>query len=222
MRWWRSLWRYAFSASRTRTYGKYGNAIWHEAWKTGDSACGSPRNQRIDVIGAQDGGDHVDAHRSTASIVGPYVKQNAVVSTPYNTVNMVRTIEEILGLDPLNLNDAIALPMTEVFDVGQSRWKYTAAPSSLLYNTTLPLPARSADLRVPRPKHNAAYWARVTKGMDFSKEDLVDPVSFNRVLWQGLKGDRIYPSDASLAQTHALYKKALKNSVASRVDRDGD
>src|SRR6202030_3426432 len=60
---------------------------------------------------AQDGGDHVDAHRSIAFIVGPYVKQGAVVSTPYNTINFVRTMEDILGIAPLNLNDATALPM---------------------------------------------------------------------------------------------------------------
>src|SRR5580698_3152454 len=111
---------------------------------------------------------------------------------------MVRTIEEILGLAPLNLNDSIALPMTDVFDVGESKWNYTAAPSSLLYNTMLPLPTKSADLRVPKLKHDAACWARLTKGMDFSKEDLVDPVSFNRILWRGLKGDRIYPGDTNL------------------------
>jgi DNA-binding beta-propeller fold protein YncE len=169
---------------------------------------------------AQDGGDHVDAHRSIAFVVGPYVKQQAVVSKSYNTVNMIRTIEDILGVDPLNLNDSVALPMTDVFDVNQSKWNYTAALSSLLYTTTLPLPAKSAALRVPKSTHNAAYWARVTKGMDFSKEDLVDPLSFNRILWQGLKGDRIYPGDAGLAVTRALYKKALKDRAAGRVDRD--
>jgi hypothetical protein len=47
-------------------------------------------------------------------------------------------------------------------------------------------------------------------------------VSFNRILWRGLKGDRIYPGDANLAQTRALYKKALKNSTAKRVERDDD
>ena len=117
------------------------------------------------------------------------MKQDAVVSTSYNTVNMVRTIEEILGLDPLNLNDSVALPMADVFDVNQSKWNYTATPSALLYNTTLPLPAKSADCRIHKPTHNAAYWARVTKGFDFSREDLVDPVAYNRILWHGLKGE---------------------------------
>ena len=168
----------------------------------------------------QNGGDHVDAHRSTAFVVGPYVKQNAVVSTSYNTVNMIRTMEEVLGLPPLNLNDATALPMADVFDVNQSRWNYTATPSAMLYNTTLPLPSQNGVARIPKPKHNAAYWARVTKGFDFSSEDRVDPVAFNRILWQGLKGNQVYPGDANLAQTRALYKKALKNATASRVERD--
>ena len=169
---------------------------------------------------AQNGGDHVDAHRSIAFIVGPYVRQKAVVSTSYNTVNMVRTMEKVLGLNPLNLNDATALPMTDVFDLSQSKWNYTATPSALLYNTMLPLPTQNAALRVPKPKHDAAYWARVTKGFDFSTEDRVDPVSFNRILWQGLKGDQVYPGDANLAQTRALYKKALKKAAAGPVDRD--
>ena len=51
---------------------------------------------------AQDGGDHVDSHRSVAFVAGPYVKQGAVVSTPYNTVGPPRTIEEVLGIPQLN------------------------------------------------------------------------------------------------------------------------
>jgi DNA-binding beta-propeller fold protein YncE len=171
---------------------------------------------------AQDGGDHVDAHRSIAFVVGPYVKQNAVVSTSYNTVNMVRTIEEVLGLEPLNLNDSVALPMSDVFDINHTEWNYTATPSTLLYNTMLPLPPRSASLHVAKPKHDAGYWARVTKGMDFSKEDLVDPVAFNRILWQGIKGDQIYPGDVSLDRTRMLYKKALKARSSTYAKRDDD
>ena len=143
---------------------------------------------------AQDGGDHVDAHRSTAYIAGPYVKHHAVVSTEYNTVNFVRTMEEILGLTPLNLNDSIALPMSDVFDITRKEWDFTAKPSLLLYNTTLPLPPLSTGLSIPKPKKSAAYWARVTRGFDFSKEDLVDGKAYNRVLWKGLMGGKPYPT----------------------------
>jgi DNA-binding beta-propeller fold protein YncE len=170
---------------------------------------------------AQNGGDHVDAHRSIAFIAGPYVKHNAVVSTQYNTINFVRTMGRILGLAPIHLTDALAQPMADVFDVTQSSWNYTATPAPILYNTTLPLPPKAAGLRVPKPTHDAKYWARVTKGLDFSKEDRVDPDAYNRILWQGLKGDKMYPGDANLAETRKRYKGALKRSKTSASD-DGD
>lgn len=73
---------------------------------------------------AQDGADHVDAHRGIAFVVGPYVKHHAVISHPYNTVNMVRTMEDILGIGQLNLNDSVAAPMAELFDREQKEWKF--------------------------------------------------------------------------------------------------
>src|SRR5260221_7555559 len=68
---------------------------------------------------AQNGPDHVDANRSIAFVVGPYVKQGAVVSRRFNTVSMLRTIEEVLGIKPLGLYDAVQPPMTEVFSAQQ-------------------------------------------------------------------------------------------------------
>jgi len=172
---------------------------------------------------AQNGGDHVDAHRSIAFIVGPYVKHNALVSTQYNTINFIRTIERILGLDPIHLTDAVAQPMADVFDTNQSSWTYSAAPSSMLYNTQLPLPPPVAGLRIPKPTHDAKYWARVMKGFDFTKEDRIDPEAFNRILWKGLKGDQIYPGDSSLAETRKRYREALKKrSISVPTDRDDD
>src|SRR5262249_9289490 len=75
---------------------------------------------------AQDGPDHVDAHRSVAYVVGPYVRQGTVVSRPYNTVNMLRTIEEVLGLEPLGLTDGLAEPMTDAFEMTLRPWAYDA------------------------------------------------------------------------------------------------
>jgi len=65
---------------------------------------------------SQDGADHVDSHRSIAFVAGPYVKQGVVVSTQYNTVDFLRTIESVLNIAPLNINDALAVPMADVFD----------------------------------------------------------------------------------------------------------
>ena len=77
---------------------------------------------------AQNGGDHVDAHRSVAFIVGPYEKHNAIVSTQYNTINFLKTMERILGAQPNHLTDALAQPMADVFDTTQAQWTYSATP----------------------------------------------------------------------------------------------
>ncbi len=136
---------------------------------------------------AQDGADHVNAHRSVALVIGPYVKQGALVSKRYTTVNMLRTMVDVLGLDPLGLNDAMAEPMSEVFDVTQAGWSYRPVVPPVLRSTALPLPP-AATACVARPKHSAAYWAAAMAGQDFSSEDRLDTVRFNRALWKGLKG----------------------------------
>ena len=134
---------------------------------------------------AQDGPDHVDAHRSIAFVVGPYVKQKAVVSRHLTTVNMLRTIEDVLGIDHLSLNDAYQRPMSEIFDLNQKDWTYHALVPETLYGTDLPLPRR-AGVIAPAPTHEAAWWQERTKDMDFSQEDKIDPARFNQILWEGL------------------------------------
>ena len=146
----------------------------------------------------QDGPDHVDEHRSIAFVVGPYVKRGAVVSTRYSTVNMLRTMEDILGLDHISLYTATQPPMTEVFDSSASTWDYSAIVPDLLRGTKLPLEPAARHARVAaRPTRDAAYWIAATKGMDFSKEDLVDADTYNRVLWKGLMGTQPYPETRS-------------------------
>jgi len=140
---------------------------------------------------AQDGGDHVDSHRSTAYVAGAYVK-NGVVSTAYNTIDFVRTMEEVLGLQPMNLNDALATPMTDVFNTTPSAWSFTATPAAILYCTSLPLPPPIQTCT--NPTQNADYWARVTKGLDFTDADRVDGALYNHILWKGLMGDKPYPA----------------------------
>jgi DNA-binding beta-propeller fold protein YncE len=142
---------------------------------------------------AQDGGDHVDSHRSVAFVAGAYVKQGALVSTQYNTINFLRTIEEVLGLPPMNLNDALARPMADIFNTAPGTWTFAAEPAPILYRTTLPLPPKAAGLIVPKPTHDAEYWEKVTMGMDFSTEDRFDFAIYNRILWKGLMDGRPYP-----------------------------
>jgi YVTN family beta-propeller protein len=146
---------------------------------------------------AQDGADHVDAHRSVFYVAGPYVKHGAVVSKRYTTVNVVRTIEDILGTDHLNINTATQRPLNDLFDLGQREWTYKAVPSAYLKGTQLPIPASefASYKRFPSPTHSARYWAEKTKRFDFSREDhLYDPEKYNRIVWKGLKGNIPYPA----------------------------
>jgi hypothetical protein len=149
---------------------------------------------------AQDGPDHVDAHRSTAFVVGPYVKKGAVVSTPYNTVSMVRTIEEVLGLRPLGIYDGLAEPMADVFDVSMSpsAFAYDALKSDILSGTTVfarrDVTKMKAYFAALRRGHDAKYWEKAMQGQDFTVEDHLDVERFNRALWQGLMGSIPYPA----------------------------
>jgi hypothetical protein len=148
----------------------------------------------------QDGPDHVDSHRATAYLVGPYVKQGAVVNTHYSQVNALRTIEDVLGTQHINLNTAFQRPMADVFDIRSSgHWSFRAEASTVLRDTGLSpdIGQRFAQGRTLKPKHDARYWAAVTRSFDFSDADRVPPDKFNRVLWTGLMAGKRYPKVAS-------------------------
>lgn len=142
---------------------------------------------------AQDGPDHVDAHRSEAFIVGPYVKQGAIVHTHYSTVNFLATVEDILGIDHLSVHDAYQQPMYDVFDIHQRNWTYNATVPAPLSKTTLPVAAQAENIGTWRQLHPASYWAAMTRGYDWSKEDDVPTNKFNIVLWKGLEPGKPYP-----------------------------
>jgi hypothetical protein len=119
-----------------------------------------------------------------------------VVSERYTTVSMLRTIEEVMGLKPLGLNDAFQQPMSEVFDLRQKEWSYMARVPEVLRHTRLPLPRTKAVKTIrAEQSHDAKYWAEKTLGFDFSQEDKLDAEAFNQVLWSGLKGDKPYPAE---------------------------
>jgi hypothetical protein len=143
---------------------------------------------------AQDGADHVDSHRTIAFVAGAYVKRKTLVHTQYNTLDFLRTMEEVLGLPQMNLNDALAKPMTDIFYKTPHKWNFVATPSAYLYGTMLPLPQKPKGLVVPKSTHDAKYWAQVTKGMDFSDADRIDSAVYNRILWKGMMGSKPYPA----------------------------
>ena len=176
---------------------------------------------------AQNGPDHMDAHRTVALIAGAYVKQGTVDSHRYTTVNMLRTIEELLGMKPMGLNDAAAAPMADSFSAEYKPWSYTARVATVLRTTQLPLPAVAADkndgpefdARYAHPRHDAAWWEKKMRGQDFSVEDDLDTGKFNRALWLGLVGPGIpFPTrttgidlSENRAELLAKYHAAGKN-----------
>ena len=135
---------------------------------------------------SQDGADHVDSHRATTYMVGPYVKKNTVVSTRYSQPSVLRTIEDILGTQHVNLNTYYTRPMADVFDINSSpAWTFTAVASTLLKSTSLAMMrgdskvqfAKGPDLK---PTHDVAYWAAKTRGLDFSAKTAFLPTSTTR------------------------------------------
>jgi len=172
---------------------------------------------------AQDGADHVDAHRSEAYVVGPYVKHNAIVSDHYTTINMLRTIEDILGIDHLSIHDEDQRPMTAVFDLNQKTWTFAATVPAPLGATTLPV-TTAMNLPVWQPSHPASYWAALTKGFNWSKEDDIPTAEFNLILWNGLKPGIPYPTVRSGivygAKSHATGAKAASLSAPADVKAD--
>ncbi len=144
---------------------------------------------------AQDGADHVDAHRSVAYLIGPGVRRGVVNSTRYSTVNLMRTIERLLDLPALGLNDSLALPMADAFDPATAAkpWTYAAAWPQPLDATALPHPAGQQAQARPAgvlPERPATWWEAAMAGQNFAEEDKLDTARFNATLWAGLKGEK--------------------------------
>ena len=134
---------------------------------------------------AQDGPDHVDAHRSPALVISKYtpgsVEHPFVDHQFHTTVDLIRTMEVLLGLPPMNNNDAWARAMNELFGGPGSQAAFTAddrnLKNGLLYQTNPP----------------NAPGAPASSKMDFSHADAVDTALLNRILWRERKGSRPMP-----------------------------
>ncbi|WP_345210115.1 bifunctional YncE family protein/alkaline phosphatase family protein [Mucilaginibacter gynuensis] len=129
---------------------------------------------------AQNGPDHVDAHRSPAFVVGPYVKRNAVVHTMYSTSGFLRTMELILGLPPMSQYDAAAIPLYECFTSKADFTPYKVKPA------LIDLDRRNVAVN-ESSKRSALF--------NFAKEDAAPDLDLNEVVWKSVKGeDSVMPS----------------------------
>jgi hypothetical protein len=128
---------------------------------------------------AQNGPDHVDAHRSPVYIAGGLVKHHFVDHTMYSTTSVLRTIELILGIPPMTQYDASS----------PSLWRcFTTTPDLTAFQA---LPA-NVDLRDKNTASNE--WARKSSAIDLTKEDRVPDRLFNEILWRGIKGSAPPPA----------------------------
>jgi YVTN family beta-propeller protein len=138
---------------------------------------------------AQNGPDHVDAHRSPVYIAGGLVKRHFVDHTLYTTTSVLRTIELILGIPPMTQYDASSTAMWRCFSTDADLTPFRALPSNI-------------DLREKNTAWNE--WAKKSAGLDFAREDRVPDLLFNEILWKGIKGDNIplpVPSRAAFVQS---------------------
>ena len=134
---------------------------------------------------AQNGPDHIDAHRTTSWVISPYSQTGAVDSTFYSTASMLRTIELIVGLGPMTQFDAYSTPMSRTFTGRQQLQPYDAARPAVNFsevNTAAsPMAAQSAR-------------------QDLTREDQIDMDTFNQAIWKSVKG-----ADSTMpAPRHAL------------------
>ena len=134
----------------------------------------------------QAGLDHVDGHRTVGMVISPYTKRGQVVSVNYSQINMFRTIENILGIPPLNQFDLAAEPMFDCFTETPDFSAYKALPNNIpLDQLNPPLQSLSGD---------ALYWAQKSLEQDLDDVDRIDEDIFNRIIWHAVKGyDVPYP-----------------------------
>jgi hypothetical protein len=169
----------------------------------------------------QDGQDHVEAHRSIIHIVSPWTKSHAVVHTTYYTTSALRTVEDLLGVNHLGFNDNNAMPIWDAFTTNPTLKPYRAiVPGDLcappvardLVGSACTNPAVQRTPRVAE-RHSAAWWAKATAGLDFSKPDHVNPQYYNAILEYGMTGHGTLP---------AATATALKSQDYDKSDADGD
>jgi len=122
---------------------------------------------------AQNGPDHVDAHRSIALVVSPYTKRNFVDHTMYSTSGMLRTMELILGLPPMSQYDACATPMFASF---------SSSPDMT------PFVARTNVIDLQEKNALGAYGQERMEAFNLSREDEVPDNEFNEIIWKSVKG----------------------------------
>jgi hypothetical protein len=136
----------------------------------------------------QDGWDHVSGYRTTAYVISPYTKRNAVVHTQYNHTSLLRTMEMILGIPPMNQLDATATPMFDCFTTVPDFTAFGVVTNQVPLDEMNPNPK---DIKDAQLRKDAVVSAR----LPLDKEDECPEDLFNHILWRAMKGSQTpYPA----------------------------
>jgi hypothetical protein len=161
---------------------------------------------------AQDGADHVDAHRSVCLVISAYNRPGILVHQFHNTVSMIRTIELLLSIAPMNQLDANATPM----DI------FRAEPDLRPYKSLLPNVALDNLMNAPARDAATAYWVRMTEEQDLTHADMADPEMLNRIIWFSVRGNTPMPSIKRLPAFDAMLLgiNEEREEIAERAERE--
>jgi hypothetical protein len=143
---------------------------------------------------AQDGPDHVDAHRTVALVVSAYNRPAQLVHEFHNTVSMIRTIELLLGIAPMNQLDATAAPMN-IFGAEADLRPFEAQLPNVAFDNLITRRARDAA---------TAYWMQRTAEQNMSHADMADPGTLNQIIWFSVRGKVAMPASSRLPAFDAM------------------
>ena len=162
---------------------------------------------------AQDGPDHVDAHRSVLLVISAYNRPGALIHEFHTTVSLIRTMELLLGIAPMNQLDALAPLMTECFTSVPNFDPYIALTNNVRLDEMNP---GTASL-----SRKQSYWVKQSLKLNFKQPDRADENTLNRIVWHSVKGvDARYP--ARFAGAHGKGLKKLKLVLTGQDDEDDD
>jgi DNA-binding beta-propeller fold protein YncE len=134
---------------------------------------------------SQSGWDHVSAYRTVGLVLSPYSRSGEIIHTNYNQPSMVRTIEQILGIPPMNIMDATAKPMFDCFASHADLTPYKAVGNLIPLNEMNP--------PLITLKGTALHFAQKSMEPQFDGIDKGDDILFNHILWFSMKGKERYP-----------------------------
>ncbi len=159
---------------------------------------------------AQAGPDHIDAHRSPAFVISAYNRKGALIHDFHNTVSLIRTMEILLGIKPMNLLDATAAPI-DIFQEQADLTPYRAV-----------LPTVALDNLYPPKKVSAALreMMNLTAKQDLTHQDMANPAELNEIIWFSVRGEKSEVPTAAQLPAFELMTAGLTGEIEEEEETD--